>query len=404
MSGPFDGVKVIEVAAWTFVPGAGAIMADLGADVIKVEPPTGDPQRGLMNMLNQSGSGPNPFLEVPNRGKRSITVNLASAGGRSVLLKLVKDADVFITSYLPDLRSRLGIEVEDLRVANPGLIYLRGSGWGSEGPMINVGGYDAAAAWASSGTLYKLTAPDAEEPVPQPAAFFDLQGSSAIAGAVAMALFKRERTGEPSVVDVSLLNTGMWTMGPDIAASPFVGEIPRPSRKAPGSPLVNYYLTSDRRWIVLVCLQADRFWAELCEVIGRPELADDPKYIDASVRFANREECVVELDQTFAQKSLLEWKEILSTFSGVWAPAQNFDEVHSHVQVEANHYLSELVASDGTRFKVVAPPYQFDGAPSTAGRAAPELGQHTEELMLEAGMDWEAISAHRESGDLGSTL
>jgi crotonobetainyl-CoA:carnitine CoA-transferase CaiB-like acyl-CoA transferase len=401
MSGPLDGVRVVEVAAWTFVPGAGAIMADLGADVIKVEPPTGDPQRGLLNMLNQAGSGPNPFLEVPNRGKRSITINLQTEGGREVLLKLAENADVFMTSYLPDLRTRLRIDVDDLRAVNPKLIYMRGSGWGSEGPMINVGGYDAAAAWASSGTLFKLTSADAIEPVPQPAAFFDLQGSSAIAGAVAMALFNRERTGEGSVVDVSLLNTGMWTMGPDIAASPFLGELPRPSRTAPGSPLVNYYLTSDRRWIVLVCLQADRFWAELCSVIGRPELADDPKYVDATVRFENREECVVELDRTFGEKSLAEWKEILATFSGVWAPAQNFDEVHDHVQVKANHYLSELTAGDGTPFHVVAPPYQFNGAPSTAGRAAPELGQHTEELMLEAGMDWDAISAYRESGALG---
>src|SRR6202011_6331089 len=174
----------------------------------------------------------------------------------------------------PPRRSR--IDVEDRRAVNPRLIYGRGSGWGSRGPMTNVGGYDSAAAWSSAGTLHKLTPSGASEPVPQPAAFFDLQGSSAIAGAVAMALFRRERTGEGAVVDVSLLNTGLWTMGPDVAAAPFTGEIPRPSRLEPGNPIVNYYRTSDDRWINLVCLQADRFWGELCGLIGRPELIPDP--------------------------------------------------------------------------------------------------------------------------------
>jgi crotonobetainyl-CoA:carnitine CoA-transferase CaiB-like acyl-CoA transferase len=369
--------------------------------VIKVEPPAGDPQRGLRNMLNLGETGPNPFLEVPNRGKRSMTVDLQNPGGREVLLKVVESADVFLTSYLPALRTRLGIDVEDLRAVNEKLIYVRGSGWGSKGPMINVGGYDSAAAWSSAGTLHKLTAPDADQPVPQPAAFFDLQGSNAIAGAVAMALFRRERTGQGALVDVSLLNTGMWTMGPDIAAAPFVGEMARPDRKSPGNPIVNYYRTKDDRWINLVCLQADRFWAELCGLIGRPELVDDPKYVTAGPRYENRVECVEELDRTFAEKTMAEWQDVLSGFSGVWAPALNFAEIHEHVQVHANDYLSELTSNDGTPFRVTAPPYQFDEVPSTAGRAAPELGQHTEEILLDAGLEWDVIAAYRESGALG---
>jgi formyl-CoA transferase len=402
MAGPFDGVRVVEVAAWTYVPGAGAIMADLGADVIKVEPPSGDPQRGLLNLLNRASSGPNPFVEIPNRAKRSMTIDLTRADGREVLLKVVETADVFLTSYLPKLRTRMGIDVDDLRAVNPRLIYLRGSGWGSRGPMVDVGGYDAAAAWASAGALHKLTPPDADEPTPQPAAFFDLQGSSAIAGAVAMALFKRERTGEPSVIDVSLLSVGMWTMSPDIAAAPFTGgDLPGQSRKAPGNVITNYYRTKDGRWISLVCLQSDRFWGEFCKIIGRPELENHPDYLDSTARFANREACVVELDKTFAEKTLAEWKQVLAGFSGVWAPANNFLDVHEHVQVAANDYLEELVAGDGTHFALPAPPYQFDEQPSTVGRAAPELGQHTEEVLLDAGLDWDAISAYRESGALG---
>jgi formyl-CoA transferase len=402
VAGPFDGVKVVEVAAWTYVPGAGAIMAELGADVIKVEPPTGDPQRGLLNMLNRDSAGPNPFIEIPNRGKRSMTIDLNHDKGHEVFLKLIATADVFLTSYLPKLRQRMKIDVDDLRAVNPKLIYMRGSGWGSRGPMVNVGGYDAAAAWASAGTMYKLTPPDAEEPAGQPAAFYDLQGSNSIAGAVAMALFKRERTGEPSIVDVSLLNVGMWAMSPDIAAAPFTGgAMMGMSRKAPGNVITNTYRTKDNRWLQLVCLQSDRFWEEFCHTVGRADMIDDPKYIDSAARFANREQCVVELDKTFAEKTLEEWKQIFSIFSGVWAPGNDFMDIHDMEQVAANGFLEELTAGDGTPFKLPTPPYQFDERQSTVGRVAPELGQHTEEVLLDAGLDWDAISAYRESGALG---
>jgi formyl-CoA transferase len=401
VAGPFDGVRVVEVAAWTFVPGAGAIMADLGADVIKVEPPTGDPQRGLMNLMNRVEGAPNPFIEVPNRGKRSITLDLQSDGGRDLLLKLIESADVFLTSYLPKLRTRMRIDVDDLRAVNPRLVYVRGSGWGSAGPKVDVGGYDAAAAWASGGAMHKLTEPGAESPAMQPAAFYDLQGSSSIAGAVAMALFKRERTGEGSVVDVSLLNTGMWTMSPDIVAAPYTGELFRPDRKNAGNPIASYYRTSDDRWISLVCLQSDRFWGELCALMGTPALAEDARYADMVARYKNRRECVDELDAIFATKSLAEWRAILADFTGVWASAMTFTELHEDEQVVANSYLSELSANDGRTFRVVAPPYQFDEQPSTQGKAAPELGQHTEEILLDLGLDWDQVSAARDSGALG---
>jgi formyl-CoA transferase len=249
--------------------------------------------------------------------------------------------------------------------------------------------------------MHKLTEPNTDSPAMQPAAFYDLQGSSYIAGAVAMALFRRERTGEGSVVDVSLLNSGMWSMSPDIVAAPYTGELFRADRKNAGNPIASFYRTADDRWISLVCLQSDRFWAELCGLFGRPELADDPRYVDQVARYKNRRDCVEELDRIFAAKPLAEWKQILAGFSGVWSAANTFAELHADEQVAENHYLSEVSAGDGRSFRLVAPPYQFDGEPSTSGRAAPELGQHTEEVLLELGMDWEEISAHRESGAFG---
>lgn len=398
---PFEGVRVVEVAAWTFVPAAGAIMADLGADVIKVEPPTGDPQRGLVNPLITDETAPNPFVEVPNRGKRSITIDLGSPGGRQILRRLVARADVFLTSYLPKTRAKLGVDVEDLRAEHPELIYVRGTGWGPKGPMAEVGGFDAAAAWSAAGTQHKLTPPGAAEPVMQPAAFYDLQGSSAIAGAVAMALFRRERTGEGGVVDVSLLNTGMWTMSPDLTiAASGVGELPHPHRREMPNPIVNYYRTKDDRWLNLVCLQSERFWPELCNLVGRPDLGTDPRFVDAASRFVHRAECIAELDGVFAMRTLAEWKQVLASFSGVWSAAATFAEVCRDVQVAKNGYLPTVVGGNGKSFQLVAPPYQFDGAPPAPERAAPELGQHTEELLLECGYSWDDIGEFHDDGAL----
>ncbi len=400
MPKPLTGVKVIEVAAWTFVPAAGAVMADLGADVIKVEPPTGDPQRGLANMLNFAEGAMNPFLEVPNRGKRSVTLDLNSERGRATLLKLCETADVFLTSYLPAVRTKLGIDVADVTAANANIIYARGSGWGSQGPMINTGGYDLAAGWATSGLASRLPSPTGD-PNAQPAAFFDLIGANNIAGAISAALFQRERTGVAEVVDVSLMNVGMWAMGMDIAGAPFMPAITL-DRTAPGNPITNSYPTKDARWLYLVCLQADRFWPEVCTTIGHPELADDPRFVNAGVRFENRRVCVEVLDEIFTSRTLGEWTEAFHDFSGVWAPVVTPLEIHDHQQVEPNGYLPEITALDGTSsFKVVAPPQRFGDQPTVPAGPAPEVGQHTEEVLLDYGFDWDQITALREAGALG---
>ncbi len=400
---PLAGIRVLEVAAWTFVPAAGAMLADLGADVIKVEPPTGDPQRGLKNMLNFEQEGPNPFNEIPNRGKRSITLDLRRPDARDLLLKIAEGCDVFLTSYLPEDRTKLGIDVDDIRAVNPKIIYVRGSGWGSKGPMADTGGYDLAAGWATSGLAYRLTDPtNPDGPPPQPAAFFDLQGGNTLAGATAVALFKRERTGEPSVVDVSLMNVGLWTMAPDIVSAPYVSDHMKIVRTQPGNPITNWYRSSDGRWIYLVLLQADRFWPELCnDVLGRPDLVTDERFADAGLRLKNRSECVQALDEIFGDRTLEEWKQRFVGFSGVWAPVLTFREVHEQPQVEPNGFLPRVVGHDGLEFRLVAPPMHFDDQPSAPSGPAPELGQHTEEILLDAGLDWDAISSARESGALG---
>lgn len=400
MSGPFEGVRVVEVAAWTFVPGAGAIMADLGADVIKIEPPEGDPQRALDNLGDDHDPSPKPYIEIPNRGKRSITVDLRLPAGQQVLHRLAGAADVFLTSYLPSVRRRLHLDVDDLLAIHPQLIYVRGSAWGSHGTMTDTGGFDMAAAWAAAGAQHKLTPPDSDEPVTQPAAFFDLQGSNAIAGAVAMALFRRERTGSGAVIDVSLLNTGMWAMSPDLFAAA-QGGLPRQNRRIANNPIVNTYRTKDDRWLNLVCLQADRFWAELCGLLNRDDLASDPRFADAARRYENRELCIAELDATFAAHNLDDWQTTLADFSGVWSTVATFEEVRGNQQVVANCYLPEVTGHDGSSFQLVSPPYQFDDQPTVPRGPAPRVGQHTEEVLLECGYSREEIGACREHGALG---
>jgi formyl-CoA transferase len=390
---------VVEVANWTFVPAAGAVLADLGADVIKVESPTGDPQRALTNLLNLSDDGPNPFLEVPNRGKRSFTADLSLEGGRGALARVLATADVFLTSNLAPIRRKLHIEVEDIRAANPQIIYVRGTGWGAHGPMADVGGYDVACGWATSGMAYKMSV--GGDPLTQPPAFFDLQGANTIAGAVGIALFKRERTGETSVIDVSLMHVGMWALSPDITGSPFSGATGLGDRTQAPNPVVNTYRTSDGRWLYLVLLQAARYWAELCTLLGRPELIDDERFVDDAARYANRVACVAALDAVFGSKTLDEVHQLLDGFSGVWAPVLRPSEIPVHPQVEPNGFFPQVTPQSGNPFNLVPAPMRFDDQPTVPQGAAPELGQHTEEILLETGLDWDEISQLRESGALG---
>jgi crotonobetainyl-CoA:carnitine CoA-transferase CaiB-like acyl-CoA transferase len=392
---------VVEVANWTFVPAAGAVLADLGADVIKIESPNGDPQRALLNMLNLGG-GPNPFLEIPNRGKRSVTCDLTTAEGHTALHAILASADVFLTSNLEPVRKKLRIDVQDVRQANPDIIYVRGTGWGSAGPMRDAGGYDLACGWASSGMASRMTKAGIE-PMLQPPAFFDLQGANTIAGAVGMALYKRATTSQSSVIDVALMHVGMWAMSPDIVGAPVMGNLAISAERTQApNPLANGYATKDQRWIYFVCLQPDPYWSEFCQCLGRPEIATDERFCDAAARFENREALISLLDTVFAEIDLDEVSERFANFSGVWAPVLRPTEIHSHPQVMANGFLPEVTALDGaSSYRVVAAPMHFSGHLTQPRSAAPELGQHTEEVLLEAGLDWDQIADLRNTGGLG---
>jgi crotonobetainyl-CoA:carnitine CoA-transferase CaiB-like acyl-CoA transferase len=407
VAGPLDGIRVIEVASWMFVPSGGSVLVDWGADVIKVEHPlTGDPQRGLITsgLVPFGAGGVNFMVEQPNRGKRSVTLDLSHPDGREALLRLVETADVFLTNFMPPVRRKLRIDTEDLRARNPNIIVARGSGAGPKGPEAEKGGYDGASFWARGGLGAVMPEREGGWPASQPSpAFGDVMGGLATAGAIAAALVQRERTGEPSVVDVSLLATAMWQISPLVVAAKLFGFGKLPGgggRPMSGNPGVGTYRTADDRFISLILLQSDKHWVDFVERLGVPDMATDPRFVDSAARAENAAECVARLDAAFGAQPLDHWREVLDTFEGVWSPFQTLDELYDDVQVQANGYLPTMTAGNGDEVALVASPAQFDEEPVVVSRA-PEHGEHTELVLLEAGYDWDELSALKEKGAIG---
>lgn len=403
MTGPLAGIRVIEVSSWMFVPSAGAVLVDWGAEVLKIEhPETGDPQRGLITsgLVPGGAGGVNFMMEQPNRGKQSVGIDISKPDGREALLKLVETADVFLTNYMPKVRRKLRIDVDDVRERKPDIVYARGSGQGPKGPDAEKGGYDGASFWARGGVASIM--PDRDGwPAGQPGpAFGDVMAGLSAAGAVAAALYKRERTGAGSVVDVSLLNTAIWQIAPLVVASKLFGFSKMPSggdRKQSPNPAVGAYRTADDRYISLILLQSDKHWADLVARLGVPEMATDPRFADSAARAQNSAECVTRLDEAFGAGTLQHWKQALEDFDGVWTPFQTLDELYEDPQVVANGYLPAMTAANGQEVQLVASPAQFDEEPIQVTRG-PEHGEHTEAALLAAGFGWEDIAAMKESG------
>lgn len=386
---------------WAFVPAAGGILSDLGATVTKVEPPTGDPIRGLE--IGGFTSGPGKFdfsWENYNRGKRSITLDLNQEQGVEVLYKLLQDADVFLTNLLPRARSRMKIDIGDVRARFPNIIYAVGSGAGRLGPESHRGGFDSATFWGRGGISSSLTEEGAERPVGPPGpAFGDCISAAMLAGGIAAAVAQRAMTGHAPIVDVSLLSSAMWCMQRGITQSTHdrVQRFPRPTSGLPNNPLVNNYQTSDGRFVSLCMLQQQRYWANFCEVAGRPELAHDARFVDTAARKANMAACVAELKALFQSKSLAQWREILSRQEGQWDVVQHVGEICDDRQVQANQYMQKVHHDDGRQLQMVSIPMQFDGAPLPA-RPAPGLGADSEEILAHLGYDAEQIIALKVAG------
>jgi crotonobetainyl-CoA:carnitine CoA-transferase CaiB-like acyl-CoA transferase len=389
---PLHGIRVLEVAMYGFVPSAGAVLAEWGADVVKVEHAiTGDPQRGLRQtgMLRVEGD-PNPNVEHANRGKRSIGLDMAVPEGREVLYDLTRRSDVFLTSFLPAARRKLGIDVDDIRAVNPRIIYARGSGLGPRGAEADKGGYDMTAFWCRAGTAATITPPNVEGMIGPPGpAYGDTISGTNLAGGIAAALLKRERTGEPSIVDVSLLGSGLWSMGHTVALAVHLGQPmvapPTGAHGSPVNPLTGVYATADGRYVSFVMLQPAKFWADVCRHIDRPDLADDPRFATAEQIAANTSIAVKMITDAIVKRTLAEWTQRLATLAGPWAPIQDSLEVADDAQIRANEYL--LKAGE---LELVANPVQFD-VTAPKPHPAPEFAAQTDGILLELGLDTDRI-------------
>ena len=395
MTAVMQGVRVLEVAEHTFVPAASALLADWGAEVIKIEHvERGDAMRGLASSGTVSlGGSVHVLLEHSNRGKQSIGLDLTSEDGLEVLGKLAATCDVFLTNKLPSVRTKLRVDVDDIRAHNPDIIYVRGTGQGERGPDADKGSYDSLAYWNRAGIAMGQKLPDDEfVPGPPAPAFGDSIGAMTIAGGIMGALFHRERTGEATTVDVSLLSTGLWSMGAAVALSLNTGMAwgPPPRGVPTGNPLVFNYKTKDDRYIALCCLQSGKYWPEAVALVGRPELADDERFADAAAINAHATEGAALLAEAFAERTVDEWREQLADFSGQWTVVQNTLEAAGDPQSVANGYISDCESADGVAFQLATAPVQYGGEPAAALRA-PEFNEHGDAILESLGYDWDTI-------------
>jgi crotonobetainyl-CoA:carnitine CoA-transferase CaiB-like acyl-CoA transferase len=395
MRKPLNGVRVLEVAQFTFVPSAGAVLADWGADVVKIEHPvTGDAQRGLVKVLGTAATVPGssfaPIMEAPNRGKRSVGLALDNSEARPLLDELIRRSDVFLTNYLPSSRMKLSIDVDDVRRINPDIIYVVGNGFGSNGPDRDAGAYDATAFWARGGSADGLTSPDAAQTPFMPAgAYGDNIGGITIAGGVAAALYGRQTTGEPSVLDVSLLAVGAWATQFSVNMAMLMGgPLPKVERRtqAPGNPLTGAYRTSDGRFVQLSMLQPTRYWPEFCRLMRLHDLAEDPRFTSLEAMAEHSETAQQIVGDAIGNLTFAECQAQLRKGRGQWAPVQDAWEIANDEALAANGRIAEIVDAEGHPQKLVANPVTFDDDAASLTRA-PQFAEHTDGVLRELGID-----------------
>jgi len=407
MTQVMKGVRVLEVAQFTFVPAAGGVLADWGADVLKIEhPKRGDAQRGLDVLQKVTiNAQRNMLMQHPNRGKRSVGIDIYSDEGRELIYELAKSCDVFLTNFLPAARKKLKIDVEDIRKHNPNIIYARGSAHGDKGPDREKGGFDASSFWARGGSAMLTSPPELGGPLGQPGpAYGDSIGAMFIAGGISAALFHRERTGEAVEMDVSLLSSGIWAtacsvdIAMDIGASPFKAAMPG-AESAGTNPFIGNFRCADGKYINLNVLTPGPYIRNTFERLHLPELAEDPRFSTDLELMKNAAEARKFIVEAFGKHKFSHWIDRFQTMTGQWAPFQDPLDVGSDPQVLANEFIFEVDPEDGSGrpLRLVANPVQFNHQPAKNTRA-PEAWEHTELVLMEMGVEWERIEELKAKG------
>ncbi|MGA8545857.1 MAG: CoA transferase [Mycobacterium sp.] len=382
MAGPLEGIKVVELGVWVAGPAAGGILADWGADVVKIEPPTGDPARLFGRMMGLDMDTSPPF-EMDNRSKRSVVLDLSTDHDRTAALELISGAEVFVTNVRPGALRRLGLDYESVAANHPRLVYGLITGYGETGPDADRAAYDIAAFWSRAGVAHLLTRPG-ETPPFQRGGMGDHSAGMTLAAAICAALLARDRTGSGQLVSTSLYRQGAYTVSFDLNTYLMTGQpVAIGQREKMGNPCMNNYAAGDGRRFWIVGLEVDRHWPPLCRAVGKAEWLADPRFADARARAINAVALIAELDQIFATKPLDEWAEI---FAGepdfFWSPVNSIEDVVADQQFHAAGGMVDV--PDGpAAVPMVATPADFHGTPWVARSIAPRLGEHTDEVLAE---------------------
>ncbi len=395
MGAPLDGVRILDLSQWQQGPYATVLLSDLGADVIKVERPEyGDAGRSALGGPDPKGVAPDFFAH--NRGKRGMTINLSHAHGREIVLKLAEQMDVVVHNFRLGVMDRWGLGYETFRERNPQIIYAQSSGSGPKGPHSHQPMWDIVA--QAIGGIMSVTGEEGRMPMPIGAFIADHIGAGMLALAIIAALYARQRTGVGQKVDVSLLGTQVAMQSFEITHYLFSNELPRKGgRGHPHTAWLWYTFPAADGFFTMAGVREDR-WARFCEIIGDASLADDPRFSTYDARAENRDALVERLDKLFLDKPLSHWLESLSTIDVACGAVRTYDEVVNDPQVLANNYVAEMDHPHLGRIRVVNTPIGFSETPIQMKGPQPELGQHTEEVLLEMGYDWSAIVELREAG------
>jgi crotonobetainyl-CoA:carnitine CoA-transferase CaiB-like acyl-CoA transferase len=377
MSGPLTGIRVVELGIVIAGPAAATLLADWGAEVIKLEPLNGDPQRG-----NTDGAA----FEMDNRGKRSICLDLKTPQGRALAHQLIENADVFLTNLRPSALERLGLSYDELAQHNPRLVYADISGYGRA--ARDRPGYDVGGFWSRAGIALALTPRGSDPPVPRGGMGDHVTGLATAAG-VSAALLARERTGMGQRVSTSLLRSGTYVLGTDLAHAARGGKPHSGLRRMMYNPMLAVYRAGDDRWFWLLGVQATRHWPNVARAVGRPELLDDPRFADMEQLLSHRLELMALLDEAFATRPLEEWAAVFAEHDVWWDPLLSIEEVlEDPLVVQSGAFRDSAEAPH----RAIATPVDFSTLPEAPAPRAPETGEHTEQVLLELGWDWDGIA------------
>ena len=398
-----SGMRVIDCGTYIAGPAAATILSDFGAEVIKIERPQGgDPYRYLSFLPGMAASEHNYCWLLDARNKKSLALDLRDEAGREVLRKLISTADIFITNYPPDLAARFQVRYEDIEALNPRLIYAQITGYGEAGDDTNKPGYDTTAYWARSGLteiMFDLTRSTGATPC----GTGDHPVALALFGAIMLALYRRQMTGRGSKVSTSLMATGAWSNSCQIQAA-MLGAVfpPKRTRVTALNPLVNGYQARDGYRFMLCCLDTRYDWGRLCRAIGRTDLTEDARYASADARYENGGDVVALLDEAFTSKDMAEWQVLFDQHSVIWGPIPKIDRVAADPQMKANGVFAEFDHPELGSVPTVNNPINVTGITKEKPKLAPDIGQHSIEIMKTLGYEDDAIQGLIKSGVIAS--